>query len=162
MASGGGLAGGGAVGHERSDGPDGLGQVRAPAGPALQGPPVLAVGDGVLYADPCRGLGVAGLLPRLDHFRGRVFGGFLRRDADLARVVAAQAAVASVHLASDRPLWDMEPADADAYFGTVPQDAARAPGWAARRRRGPISCSSLLTGPHLDHRPAIRPGLLRG
>ena len=48
------LPGGGTVGHERSDCLDGLGQVLAAAGPALQGPPVLAVGDGVLDADPGR------------------------------------------------------------------------------------------------------------
>ena len=48
------LPGGGAVGHERADRLDGLGQVLAPAGPALQGSPVLAVGDGVLDADPGR------------------------------------------------------------------------------------------------------------
>jgi integrase/recombinase XerD len=40
-----------------------------------------------------------------------------------------------------RPLWDMEPADADAHFGTVFATRRMAPGWAARRRCGPISCS---------------------
>jgi CRISPR-associated protein Cas1 len=46
------LPGGGAVGHQRADRPDRLWQVLAPADPALQGPPVLAAGDGVLHADP--------------------------------------------------------------------------------------------------------------
>jgi hypothetical protein len=46
------LPGGGAVGHQRADGPDCLWQVFTPADPALQWPPVLAAGDGVLYADP--------------------------------------------------------------------------------------------------------------
>src|ERR1017187_6671800 len=63
--------------------------------------PVLAVGDGVLHGDPGRGLAVTGLLPRLEHLRGRVLGGLLRRDADLAGVVAVQAPVAGVHLAFD-------------------------------------------------------------
>ena len=48
------LPGGGAVGHQRADGPDCLWQVFTPADPALQWPPVLAAGDGVLYADPRR------------------------------------------------------------------------------------------------------------
>src|ERR1019366_7191084 len=55
--------------------------------------PVLAVGDGVLHGDPGRGLAVTGLLPRLEHLRGRVLGGLLRRDADVAGVVAVQAPV---------------------------------------------------------------------
>ena len=54
LPGGGGLAGCGAVGYQGADRGDGLGQVFAPAGPALQGPPVLAVGDGVFDADPCR------------------------------------------------------------------------------------------------------------
>jgi hypothetical protein len=33
-----------------------------------------------------------------------------------------------------RPLWTMQPADADAYFGQVLRGAARAPGWPGRRR----------------------------
>ncbi|BFO18190.1 hypothetical protein SHKM778_45780 [Streptomyces sp. KM77-8] len=32
-----------------------------------------------------------------------------------------------------RPLWEMEPADADAYFGKVPRARPAAPGWLARR-----------------------------
>src|SRR5450755_2034558 len=44
---------------------------------------------------------MAGLLPGLGHLGGRVFGWFLRRDADLAGVVAVQAAVADVHLAGN-------------------------------------------------------------
>ncbi len=44
---------------------------------------------------------MAGLLPGLGYLRGRVFGWFLRRDADLAGVVAVQAPIAGVHLASD-------------------------------------------------------------
>ena len=43
-----------------------------------------------------------------------------------------------------RPLWDMEPVDADASFGMVLRTRRKAPGWAARRRCGPISCSSLF------------------
>src|SRR6266542_2189172 len=54
LPGGGGLPGCGAVGYQGADRGDGLGQVFAPAGPALQGPPVLAVGDGVFDADPCR------------------------------------------------------------------------------------------------------------
>src|SRR6266516_4387765 len=54
LPGGGGLPGCGAVGYRGADRGDGLGQVFAAAGPALQGPPVLAVGDGVFDADPCR------------------------------------------------------------------------------------------------------------
>ncbi len=39
------------------------------------------------------------------------------------------------------PLWDMEPADADAYFGRCRGMRRRALGWPARRRSGRISCS---------------------
>ena len=41
-----------------------------------------------------------------------------------------------------RPLWEMEPADADAYFGKVLRNAAKgAPGRHVRGRCGSTSCS---------------------
>jgi len=33
-----------------------------------------------------------------------------------------------------RPLWEMQPADADVYFGRVMRGAARGLGWLGRRR----------------------------
>src|SRR5438552_18375334 len=93
------LPGGGAVGHQRADRPDGLVQVFPPSYPALQGPPVLGIGYRVLDADPLRGLGVAGLLVRFGHLRRRVPGGLLRRRAHLTGVASVPALAAGVHLA---------------------------------------------------------------
>jgi hypothetical protein len=44
-----------------------------------------------------------------------------------------------------RPLWDMEPPDADAYFGKVLRDTAKAPGCHGPRRSRPTSCSSSFS-----------------
>jgi hypothetical protein len=46
------LPGGGAVGDKSGDGQSGFLEVLAASGPALQGPPLLGLGDGVLDADP--------------------------------------------------------------------------------------------------------------
>jgi integrase/recombinase XerD len=83
-------------------------------------------------------------------FETDVLAGFVLAGFVLAR---AAAGLADVTIRSDvshleqvrawfgQPLWDMEPADADAYFGKVLRVRRRAPGWAARRRCGLISCS---------------------
>jgi hypothetical protein len=49
-----------------------------------------------------------------------------------------------------RPLWDMEPVDADAYFGKVLRTAAKGTRLARSQALKTYSCSSLLTAPHLD------------
>jgi hypothetical protein len=51
------------LGDQTGDGQVGLVVVVAASDPALQGPPLLVLGIGVLDADPLRGLLVPGLLP---------------------------------------------------------------------------------------------------
>src|SRR5712664_1966971 len=61
---------GGAVGDQSGDGQGGVFEVLAAPYPAVQGPPLLGFGDGVLDADPLGGLLVALLVPAGGLFRG--------------------------------------------------------------------------------------------
>src|SRR5215469_9005855 len=79
-----GLPGSGALGDEVGHGQGGFLEVVAASGPALQGPPLLGFGDGVLDADPCRGLLVALLFPAGGLFGRGILAGFLWRGADLS------------------------------------------------------------------------------
>jgi hypothetical protein len=92
---------GGAVGDQSGDGQRGRFEVLAPSDPALQGPPLPGLGNGMFDADSRRGLVVAFLLPAGGLFGWRVLAGFLRRGADLAGEVTGQALGAGVDLGLD-------------------------------------------------------------
>jgi hypothetical protein len=62
------------VGDQPGDGQVGLGVVLPPPDPALQRPPLLVLGVGVLDADPLGGLLLAGLLPGFKLLGWRVLG----------------------------------------------------------------------------------------
>ena len=76
---------------------------------ALQGPPLLGFGDGVLDADPPGGLGLAVLLPADGVFGRAVLTWFLRRRADLRGEVAGQALVAGIDVGSDTGMMASAP-----------------------------------------------------
>src|SRR5690242_19910503 len=89
---------GGAVGDQPGNGQGGVFEVFATPGPAVQGPPLLWFGDGVLDADPLGGLLVPALFPAGGFFGRRVLARFPRRGADLGGEVAGQALAAGIDL----------------------------------------------------------------
>jgi hypothetical protein len=89
-------AAGGPVGDQPSDGHMGLGVVLAAPHPALQRPPLLGLGDGMLHTDPPRGLLLACLLVDGDLFGRRVLGRFGWWGVDLIGKRLGQALVAGV------------------------------------------------------------------
>ena len=76
-------------------------EVFAASGVALQGPPLLGLGDGVLDADPPGGLPFAGRFPLGDLTGCGVLPRFLGRGGDLAGEVAGQALVSGVDVGGD-------------------------------------------------------------
>src|SRR6266568_1320802 len=92
---------GGAVGDQRGDGQSGFLEVLAASDPALQGPPLLGFGYGVLDADPLGGLLVPELFPAGGLLGRRILARLLGRAADLGREVTGQALIPGVDLGFD-------------------------------------------------------------
>ncbi len=69
-------------------------------------------------------------------FETDVLAGFARASAGLAdgTIRSDVGHLEQVRTWLGRPLWEMEPADADAYFGGCCAAARRAPGWPEPRR----------------------------
>ena len=76
-------------------------EVFAASGVALQGPPLLGLGDGVLDADPPGGLLFTGRFPLGDLTGCGVLPRFRGRGGDLAGEVAGQALVSGVDVGGD-------------------------------------------------------------
>ena len=91
----------GAVGDQPGDGQGGLLEVVTASGPSLQWPPLSGFGDGVLDADPRRGLLMPLLFPAGGVFGCGVLAWFLRWGTDLAGEVTGQALIAGINLSVD-------------------------------------------------------------
>lgn len=95
------LPSGGAVGDQAGDGQVGLVVVLAAPDVALQGPPLLVLGVGVLDADPLGGLLLSGLLPGRGLAGRGVLARLERRRGDLAGELPGQALVSSIDVCFD-------------------------------------------------------------
>jgi hypothetical protein len=152
-----------AVGDQAGDGLVGLVEVLAASDPALQRPPLLVLGVGVLDADPFRGLLCARFLPGRQVLGRSVLLRLQRWGLDLVGELLGQSPVSSVHLGFDlgEPLEQV--ADALGFQRGLVVLAAGPEGPRPQRAALLVGDDGGLLGvlPHLpgDERPAA--GLVR-